>query len=205
MKNDRECFVKSWLPINDFPLPPGTNTWLVGNGESKVLIDTGEGFSAEKYVKFLLETVFPLTKTKNISMVLLTHGHGDHLGGVTTLLKELKKLGQPPPKVYKRQVLNGKYPSVGFVCEHISDGQCFNASENSDTERIEIKSVYSAGHTDDHVAFTLQVRQISSNAGLCSGAHPQPFIISHQVSMESSQVKLISSERLTQTSMLRNI
>jgi glyoxylase-like metal-dependent hydrolase (beta-lactamase superfamily II) len=136
----------------------GTNTWLVGNGESKVLIDTGEGFSSEKYVKFLLETVFPLTKTKNISLILLTHGHADHLGGVTTLLKELKKLGQPTPKVFKRQVLNGKYPPVGFVCEHIAEGQCFNASENSDSESIVIKSVYSAGHTDDHVAFTLQVR-----------------------------------------------
>jgi glyoxylase-like metal-dependent hydrolase (beta-lactamase superfamily II) len=123
-----------------------------------VLIDTGEGFSSQKYVKFLLETVFPLTKTKNITLILLTHGHADHVGGVTTLLKELKKRGQPSPKVFKRRVLNGKYPPVGFVCEHISDGQCFNASENSDTERIEIKSVYSAGHTDDHVAFTLQVR-----------------------------------------------
>ena len=150
---------KSQFTDHDYLLiSAGTNTWLVGNGESKVLIDTGEGFSSEKYVKFLLETVFPLTKTKNISLILLTHGHADHLGGVITLIKELKKLGQPTPKVFKRQVLNGKYPPVGFVCEHIAEGQCFNASENSDSESIVIKSVYSAGHTDDHVAFTLQVR-----------------------------------------------
>lgn len=134
----------------------GTNTWLVGNGPSKILIDTGEDITSEKYVKFLLQTVFPLTKTTNISIILLTHGHGDHLGGVQTLLNELKKLGKPLPKIFKRQIPNGKFPSGNYPCENILQNQIFNASENS-TEKIDLVAIYTPGHTDDHVSFTLQV------------------------------------------------
>jgi glyoxylase-like metal-dependent hydrolase (beta-lactamase superfamily II) len=162
-----------------------------------VLIDTGEGFSSQKYVKFLLETVFPLTKTKNISLILLTHGHADHLGGVTTLLEELKKLCQPSPKVFKRQVLNGKYSPVGFVCEHIADGQCFNASENSNSESIEIKAVYSAGHTDDHVAFTLQVK---SNRTLRCVLHAHPLF-----SISPTCVRGIESSRFLRSYFFKRV
>lgn len=134
----------------------GTNTWLVGNGASKILIDTGEDITSEKYVKFLLETVFPLTNTLNISNILLTHGHGDHLGGVQKLLQELKKLGKSLPKIHKRQIINGNFPSGAYACENILDGQFFNDSERP--EEIRLKAVYTPGHTDDHVCFILQVQ-----------------------------------------------
>ena len=148
----------------------GTNTWLVGNGPSKILIDTGEFGTSEKYVKYLIGTVFPLTSTTSISTILLTHGHADHMGGVQTLLSELKKSGQPIPKIFKRNVLNGKFPCSEFHSENISDGQCFDASTkrrgseggNDDElceveEEILLKALYTPGHTDDHVVFTLQV------------------------------------------------
>jgi endoribonuclease LACTB2 len=163
----------------------GTNTWLVGNGPSKILIDTGEFGTSEKYVAYLLGTVFPLTNTTSIATILLTHGHADHMGGVHTLLSELKKINQPTPNIFKRNVPNGKFPFQKFGCENILDGQCFDASrkrrvsggcsgDNSEVvkedeeegegdgdeekeEEIILKALYTPGHTDDHVVFTLQV------------------------------------------------
>ena len=96
------------------------------------------------------------------------------MGGVLTLLSELKKNGQSMPKIYKRNVLNGKFPCDRFHCENILDGQCFDASSISKRissavsegsneklfdgeEEIILKALYTPGHTDDHVVFTLQV------------------------------------------------
>jgi glyoxylase-like metal-dependent hydrolase (beta-lactamase superfamily II) len=58
----------------------GTNTWLIGKGKRKILIDAGEDITARKYVDFLLNTIFPATNTMELSLILLTHGHGDHQG-----------------------------------------------------------------------------------------------------------------------------
>ena len=146
----------------------------MGNGPSKILIDAGEFGTSQKYVAYLLGTVFPLTNTTSISTILLTHGHADHMGGVQTLLSELTKINQPMPKIFKRNVHNGKFPFEKFGCENITDGQCFDAStkmkrgrgssginseivEEEEEEEIILKALYTPGHTDDHVVFTLQV------------------------------------------------
>lgn len=174
----------------------GTNTWLVGNGPSKILIDTGEFGTSEKYVAYLLGTVFPLTNTTSISTILLTHGHADHMGGVQTLLSELKKIDQPMPKIYKRNIHNGKFPFQKFGCENILDGQCFDASRKKsgsggssgdnfkvvkededegdevEVEEIILKALYTPGHTDDHVVFTLQViKCIPSHFTVCYSSY----------------------------------
>lgn len=131
----------------------GTNTYLIGSSESKILIDTGEDISSKKYVSFLFDIVFPHTRTTHISKILLTHGHGDHQGGVTAILKECKRRGITPlPTVHKRNIRNGNFPAHGFKCIHISDGDIFKDNSNSTT----IRSVYSPGHTDDHVAFIIE-------------------------------------------------
>ena len=143
----------------------GTNTWLVGTSDTKVLIDSGEDVTATKYVTMLLDTVFPLTNTKAISMILLTHGHGDHQGGVETLLQELKKRGLPAPRVYKRHINGGNFPARNFPCEDINNGQEFVVETG-----ISLKAIYSPGHTDDHVCFVLDEEQYwKENKALFSG------------------------------------
>ena len=132
----------------------GTNTYLVGLGSSKILIDTGEDVSAERYVEFLLSKVFPQTGTKALSHILLTHGHGDHQGGVQTLLAQLVKRGlHPLPKIYKRLIPGGGDfpPRSGFDCLDIKDGDVFKCDGGGAT----IRAVYTAGHTDDHVSFII--------------------------------------------------
>ena len=146
----------------------GTNTWLIAAssgssyakknpGEGHILVDTGEDVTAQKYIDFLFNEVFPVTGTKSISCILLTHGHGDHQGGVTSLLAKLKEHNMLPlPTVYKRTRVKGgkdnqKFPCKGFECENIEDHQAFAVDENTS-----VKALYTPGHTDDHVSFLLE-------------------------------------------------
>ena len=127
----------------------GTNTWLIGTSSTKILIDTGEDITSAAYCNFLLDVVFKSTNTERLSDIILTHGHGDHQGGVSLLMKEFKRRNiLPLPKVHKRNVLNGRYPCL-FKNEHIEDKQIFK------TKGATLQAIYTPGHTDDHVSFIL--------------------------------------------------
>jgi glyoxylase-like metal-dependent hydrolase (beta-lactamase superfamily II) len=167
----------------------GTNTWLLGAGKGRILVDTGEDITAKEYVNLLLDKVFPSTGTEYLTAILLTHGHGDHQGGVIDLLRELRRRKMLPlPKICKRIVPDGDFPPRDFVCEHIEDGQRF-VVESSDSPQAEdgacnterrstrsaskskrpvitatIEAIYTPGHTDDHVAFF-----VHEDAALLSG------------------------------------
>jgi ribonuclease/clavin/mitogillin len=132
----------------------GTNTFLVtGNGSSDahVLIDTGEASTSEAYLKVLFDEVFPLTKTRRLRAILLTHGHGDHQGGVVRIMQELQRRQMTPlPTIYKKAIPSGKYPCVGFEAHDIAPNQVFEV--DSETRIVALES---PGHTDDHIAFIL--------------------------------------------------
>lgn len=133
----------------------GTNIYLITgvNTDEHVLIDTGETVTASKFIDVLFDQVFPQTKTKRISKIILTHGHSDHQGGVKAILQALKQRQMEPlPTIYKRKIPDGeKYPCEGFECENIEDESIFQVGEETT-----LKAIYTPGHTDDHVAFILQ-------------------------------------------------
>jgi glyoxylase-like metal-dependent hydrolase (beta-lactamase superfamily II) len=55
----------------------GTNTYLLGTGERRMLLDTGEGYPA--YTAVLADVL--RAEGARIARVLLTHHHYDHIGG----------------------------------------------------------------------------------------------------------------------------
>ncbi|GAB5035801.1 beta-lactamase-like protein 2-like [Nannochloropsis oceanica] len=57
----------------------GTNTYLVGTGKARLLIDTGEG--REEYIP-LLRQALKEAGAETIQAILLTHHHYDHIGGL---------------------------------------------------------------------------------------------------------------------------
>ncbi|OPB45500.1 Glyoxylase [Trichoderma guizhouense] len=111
----------------------GTNTYLVGTGNTRILIDTGEGLPqwAVNLTRYLEDHDI------SISHVLLTHWHGDHTGGVADLLAH-----DPTIVVHKNQPNKSQ--------QAIKNGQIFQ------TEGATLRAVLTPGHTTDHTCFVLE-------------------------------------------------
>lgn len=111
----------------------GTNTYLLGSGKKRILLDTGEGRPAwAASLKSVLQQ-----ESADIDLVLLSHWHGDHVGGVNDLLSMAKGA-----KIYKNDPSSGQ--------ESIHDGQVFRA------EGVTLTAAHTPGHTSDHMVFHMK-------------------------------------------------
>jgi len=173
----------------------GTNTWLIVDEQtdSHVLVDTGEDVTSDKYVNLLFNTVFEATKTKRLSHILLSHGHGDHQGGVIPILEELKKRNMLPlPTIYKRNISGGEFPARGFECRHIEEHQVFSIGEHTT-----IQAVYTPGHTDDHVAFIIAEDQAILTGDCVLGCGTTVFddLFEYMKSLEKLRQLIVASHQ----------
>ncbi|KAI1100439.1 Metallo-hydrolase/oxidoreductase [Jackrogersella minutella] len=111
----------------------GTNTYLLGIGPNRLLIDTGEGKpSWIAAVKRTLEE-----EKATIQSALITHWHHDHTGGISQLLEH-----SPQTVLYKS--------SPGEGQSNISEGQVFGV------EGVTLIASHTPGHTTDHMSFIFQ-------------------------------------------------
>ncbi|KAJ4415559.1 hypothetical protein N0V82_007281 [Gnomoniopsis sp. IMI 355080] len=115
----------------------GTNTYLLGSGSERLLIDTAEG--KPSWIAALKRTLAEENAT--ISSTLLTHWHPDHVGGVGDVLN-LAAEPAAKPKVYKNR------PDAGQL--DIVDGQQFSV------EGATLTAHYTPGHANDHMVFTVK-------------------------------------------------
>ncbi|PWY67726.1 Metallo-hydrolase/oxidoreductase [Aspergillus eucalypticola CBS 122712] len=113
----------------------GTNTYLVGTGASRILIDTGEGRPIwhTMLVEYLREHCLTL------EYVLVTHWHGDHVGGIADLIKHSPTLQS---RIYKYRPDRGQLP--------IADGQQFKVAGAT------VRAVFTPGHAIDHMCFLIE-------------------------------------------------
>ena len=119
----------------------GTNTYVLGTGRERILVDTGEGRRA--YMTNLLNVLKEERAT--IEKIILTHSHFDHVGG----LKQLRQR-YPRAKVYKRKVTDDETDIDGKPLRHLSPSQQLSVDGAS------VRVLYTPGHTRDHVALYLQ-------------------------------------------------
>ncbi|KAK9783517.1 putative Metallo-beta-lactamase domain protein [Seiridium cardinale] len=111
----------------------GTNTYIVGTGPNRLLVDSGQGMPS--WIATLKRI---LTEEKiSIKSALLTHWHHDHIDGVPDLLGH-----SPDTAIYKRD------PHQGWL--DIEDGQTF------EVEGASLKAVHTPGHAIDHMVFVLK-------------------------------------------------
>ncbi|KAH6637665.1 beta-lactamase-like protein [Boeremia exigua] len=113
----------------------GTNTYIVGTGAKRLLIDTGEG--KEAWIESLKKALSEHNIT--IDTVLISHWHHDHTQGVPDLL-----VHSPDTKVHK----NNSDGNSDWLS--ISDGQIFSI------EGATLRAFHCPGHTVDHMAFILE-------------------------------------------------
>lgn len=121
----------------------GTNTYLIGTGEKRILLDAGEPNNKE-YLDSLRSF---LEKEKvQLSHIVITHHHLDHLGGVRSLLDHLNLEGRCHVfKYFREQDSN----VTDVLLEPLKDGDEFH------TEGATIKFYHTPGHTEDHLAALL--------------------------------------------------
>ena len=113
----------------------GTNTYLVGRGPKRLLIDTGEG--RPEWFNLLQDTLS--SENATVEKVIITHWHGDHVGGIIDLDGLSSK-----PTVYKSQIV----PNEDM--KDIADGQKF------EVEGATLRAFHCPGHTEDHMALILE-------------------------------------------------
>ncbi|KAB8237122.1 beta-lactamase-like protein [Aspergillus alliaceus] len=113
----------------------GTNTYIVGSGRERILVDTAQG--EPEWIKFISSALE--AGGYRISHVLLTHWHWDHTGGVPDLITLYPELSSA---IYKNHPDNGQLP--------IEDGQVFKV------EGATVRAVHTPGHAYDHMCFVLE-------------------------------------------------
>jgi glyoxylase-like metal-dependent hydrolase (beta-lactamase superfamily II) len=104
----------------------GTNTYLLGTGSHRILIDAGQGI--DQYTRLLKQTLSD--ENAQIAQVLITHRHLDHCGGLDSLKNE---------------------GMIDDLCvyryENVCHGQVFSV------QGATVRVVLTPGHTDDHLSF----------------------------------------------------
>ncbi|OBT69833.1 hypothetical protein VE03_00981 [Pseudogymnoascus sp. 23342-1-I1] len=113
----------------------GTNTYVVGTGQRRLIIDTGGGEPA--WAELIASTFTSMNIS--LSYVLLTHWHGDHTGGVPSLLRLYPHLTD---SIYKNEPDQGQ--------QKITDGQIFLV------DGATIRAIHVPGHSEDHMCFILE-------------------------------------------------
>jgi glyoxylase-like metal-dependent hydrolase (beta-lactamase superfamily II) len=108
----------------------GTNTYLIGTGSRRLLVDSGEGKESwAAAIKRVLQQ-----EQASIESLLISHWHHDHVGGINDLLAL-----SPGAKVYKHQPQEGQLD--------ICNGQRFSV------EGATLTAHHTPGHTVDHMVF----------------------------------------------------
>ena len=121
---------------------PGTNTYLVGTGPERILLDPGQGVPGYLPV---LERAMERAGVKRIQEIVLTHGHPDHIGGVRAVRERFGKLRVskfPWPET------DAAYADLELTL--LDDGAVAR------TEGATLRGVLTPGHAPDHLCFVLE-------------------------------------------------
>ena len=118
----------------------GTNTYLIGAGEERILIDAGEPH-VDEYVTQLKLAL----GTARISAIIATHWHHDHVGGIPDVISK---------------VIGGNVPVYKIRSErHDNNDGNFSFAVDGDLVKVPgatIRFVTTPGHTIDHASLWLE-------------------------------------------------
>ncbi|KOC62726.1 Beta-lactamase-like protein 2 [Habropoda laboriosa] len=136
----------------------GTNTYLVGTGTRRILIDAGEAKTAKEYTKVLRQVLEEEKAT--IEHLMITHWHHDHLGGAKSVQNLLR-------------TMNPTYHSTTWKLPRAPEdkGKKSQAEQNISWQDLEDKQVvevegakvrveYTPGHSSDHASLVLEDENI---------------------------------------------
>ena len=122
--------------------PGGTQIYFVGDPKSHmVMVDSGEPYRS--WTKQILEYHTELGHP-SISAILITHGHGDHIGGLDRLQEAFDCPVRCHPKLEPRLT-----HQLGLGCvEKLSSREVVHAGGGAS-----LRAYYTPGHEEDHIAY----------------------------------------------------
>jgi glyoxylase-like metal-dependent hydrolase (beta-lactamase superfamily II) len=142
---------------------PGTNTYVIGTGKKRLLLDTGSGH--DEYMPVLEEALARVGCTE-LEAIVLTHAHPDHIGGVNQVRGHF---GNMP--VYKlpwptdQGLSGGAGGSVSPVSVSNPDGlaegpmELLEDGSVVETEGARLRAIFTPGHAPDHLCFVIEEEQ----------------------------------------------
>jgi ribonuclease/clavin/mitogillin len=143
------------LGLNPGPFTgPGTNTYLIGTGEKRLLLDTGQG--VEGYLPLLETSITEVAGARGLSGIVLTHGHVDHVGGLRMLVERFG-----PLPVYGMAV---DARDAGDRITRLGDGEVVS------TEGATLRALWTPGHASDHLCFYLEEERALFTGDVVLGA-----------------------------------
>ena len=128
--------------------PGGTHIYFVGDPKDHmVVVDTGEPFRS--WTKQILDFYAELGKPR-ISSILITHGHGDHIGGLDRLQEEFGCVVRCHPKL--EPVLSHR---LGGNVEKLRSRESVTAGGG-----VKLRAYFTPGHEDDHVCYYMAAEKL---------------------------------------------
>ena len=128
--------------------PGGTHIYFVGDPKDHmVVVDTGEPFRS--WTKQILDFYAELGKPC-ISAILITHGHGDHIGGLDRLQEEFGCVVRCHPKL--EPVLSHR---LGGNVEKLRSRESVTAGGG-----VKLRAYFTPGHEDDHVCYYMAAEKV---------------------------------------------
>jgi len=130
-----------------------TYTYVISSGQGReALIIDPVLEKVDQYIKLLNELDLKLVK------VIDTHIHADHVSGVGELRKKTKCI-----------TLMGERAPADIVSMYVKD------NEKIQIEKIELKTLYTPGHTDDSYSFLMNDRVFTGDTLLIKGTGRTDF------------------------------
>jgi glyoxylase-like metal-dependent hydrolase (beta-lactamase superfamily II) len=120
---------------------PGTNTFLIGTGKRRILLDTGGG---EPEYLDVLERAMEESGCEGLQEIAVTHGHPDHIGGAVAIRDHFG------PLPVSKMAWPGVDENTSLDLRPIEDGTVLR------TEDATLRAVHTPGHAVDHLCFVLE-------------------------------------------------
>jgi glyoxylase-like metal-dependent hydrolase (beta-lactamase superfamily II) len=133
---------------------PGTNTYVVGTGSRRLLLDAGQG--VDKHVTLLASALEELAHGAVIEVLALTHAHPDHMGGLEKVKARLR-----PEKVLKKPWPEWDRGATFEVIDHGSE-ICVDGAT--------LTAIATPGHARDHLCFYLAEEKALFSGDVVLGA-----------------------------------
>lgn len=123
---------------------PGTNSYLVGDGQSWTVIDPGP--ATPEHVQALLAAAAP----GRIERILVTHTHRDHSPGAALLAEATGAL------VYGRCALHPEWQDEAFQPEReLEDGERLGVAPG-----VTLRVLHTPGHASNHLCYLLEEEKL---------------------------------------------